>query len=238
MNHHIIIITNWHADSATTGAVLLTMPNIPLPLHRLNPRKVLGREAWGIMRKTCFKKAQYKCEVCGRHLTERSAQAHELYSYSYMTGTAIFVRCVCICDICHKGIHSGRSVTDYRKGIITKEELLYIIENVFRIVSEYNNSHKNQKPLRVYESFLRCLKDQGLCREVQLLIDKYEIEFYREEKNHFVRWGDWRLYFGNSAYKPIYATKAAWMAVEGVRNMAQTLLASDSPKLLMEAQND
>ena len=205
-------VFSWYTNESTTGAKLLTMPNIPRPLSELNPRNMLGKDCWNKMRKECFKKARYKCEACGKILTSRGIQSHELYSYCYLTGTASFIRCVCLCEKCHKGIHSGHTVSEYKRGNISKNELLDIMEHVFKIIYEYNSSQLNQKTLLVYKSFLSCLHIPELQGETLALIKKYGIEFYCEDRNLTAHWSEWHLSFGGSVFPPIHKTKKSWLS--------------------------
>lgn len=76
----IIKVTKWECPSET-GIPLITMPNIPKPLHALPPRNIMGKTAWDRARKLCYFKADYKCEICGcepskgqLHCLERGSQ--------------------------------------------------------------------------------------------------------------------------------------------------------------------
>lgn len=206
-------VDSWYTDENISGAKILTMPNIPRPLHGRNPRTIMGSAGWDAMRTSCYKKAKYTCEACGKKLLH--PQAHELYSISYVEGTQKFIRCVCLCDLCHKGVHSGHAVTDYLNGKITKEELFDIVENVFRLVSEHNELNKNSKPLKVYAAFLRCLKIPELRDDVSALIEEYNIEFYKERISRSASWSDWHLVFGNALFGPLYKTYSDWFNSRG-----------------------
>lgn len=77
---NVIKVTKWECPSET-GIPLITMPNIPKPLHALPPRNVMGKTAWDRARKLCYFKADYKCEICGceppkgqLHCLERGSQ--------------------------------------------------------------------------------------------------------------------------------------------------------------------
>lgn len=202
-------VSSWYTDANNTGAVLLTMPNIPRPLHELCPRNIMGEKAWEQYRLNCINHAKYVCEICGKQLTY-GAQSHELYTYSYLTGTAVFQRCVCLCGTCHAGIHSGRSVTRFKNGEISKERLLEIIENAFRIVWEYNYQHSNQEPLRLYKSFRDCLKVPEIHDEVAALIQKYDIKFYKEDDQYAARWREWHLIYENATYSTKFKKYRDW----------------------------
>jgi len=202
VNKQIKKITKWEIPRDSTGALLLTMPNIPEPLYRLAPRNLYGEEAWKNIRQSCLKTARYKCEACGMQLWPREPQVHELYSYNYFEGIAIFQRCVCLCDTCHKGVHSGHTVSEYLRGNISKSRLLEIVENLFSIISDHNNSHKNIEPLRVYKSFMRCLNIPDLHNEFLALLEKYKIDFYAEDRRCMADQRTWQLLALGSTFLP------------------------------------
>ena len=215
-------VSSWYADANNTGAMLLTMPNIPRPLHTLCPRSIIGNKAWRCYRKECIKRAKYVCEVCGKKLTY-NARSHELYTYCYLTGTATFQRCVCLCNTCHAGIHSGHSITQFKHGEISKGRLLEIIENAFRIVWEYNCSHTNQEPLRLYKSFSDCLKVPEIHDEVAALIKKYDIKFYKEDSRYAARWCDWHLIYGNATYTTKFKKYEDWDKAMNIKREARPI---------------
>ena len=100
---------------------LLLHPNIPKPLHKCNPRTVLGQDWWDEQRQFAYSKANYHCEACGIH--KRMAkyhdwlEAHEIYDINYSKGTATFVRLAALCHSCHNYIHSGRM-----KALVDKKQ--------------------------------------------------------------------------------------------------------------------
>ena len=195
------------------GAKILTMPNVPHPLHGLAPRTIMGKTTWDHVRKKCYFDAGYKCEACGKILGPGECQAHELYTYNYVAGTAKFERCVCLCKTCHVGgIHSGRALTMYKKGnpIMPKSKLLEGAENLFRVLHEYNMAHPNEEPLRAYATFVDYAKWPDLHDEMMELIEKYDIKFYSENPAFLAKWSDWKLTVGNKTYPTPYKDKAAW----------------------------
>lgn len=59
-------VDKWVAPSKDDDPVkVLSMPNVPKPLHLRPPRSVLGQSTWDRMRKRCYYDAGYKCEACG-----------------------------------------------------------------------------------------------------------------------------------------------------------------------------
>ena len=132
-------IKQWRCPEGT-GAPLITMPNVPRPLHGLPPRKLMGDTTWNRVRKRCYYDAGYKCEICGEEPPKGQLHAHELYTYDFAEGTGTFERCIAVCKKCHDFIHSGRLVTMFKNGnmLYPKSYLLTVVEKGFKIISEYN----------------------------------------------------------------------------------------------------
>lgn len=215
---------------AGTGVPLITMPNVPRPLHGLPPRKIMGDAMWTRVRKRCYFDAGYKCEICGVDPPKGQLHAHELYSYDYKEGTGKFERCIAICKQDHDFIHSGRLITMYKnKNVLyPKSYVLDVVEKGFKLIYEYNETHKNRKPLRAYATFLEYLKVPELAMEMSELISKYKIEFYSEPK-HVAKWADWKLLFGNKEYPTPYATQSDWVKAMEEASKKDTIRAIDDP---------
>lgn len=213
-DYDVVTVKNWQCPEGT-GVPLITMPNVPRPLHRLNPRNIMGQSTWNHVRKRCYFNAGYKCEVCGIDFAEIKPRyaAHELYSYDYMAGTGKFERCIAICQICHNAIHSGRLITMYKSGdqLYPKAYVLKVVEHCFSLVSKYNAEHRNQKPLRVYATFLEYLKVPELHDDMGRLIEEYGIQFYSEPKK-IAKWENWKLIIGNREHKTPYKNEGEWVA--------------------------
>lgn len=225
----------WVAPSRQDdGAKILTMPNVPQPLHGVNPRSIMGESTWNHVRKRCYYEAGYKCEACGRELGKGECQAHELYTYNYVTGTARFERCVCLCRTCHVGgIHSGRALTMYKRGnpIMPKTKILEGAENLFRVLYEYNLSHPKDSPLRAYSTFIDYAKWPDLHDEMEALIKKYDVKFYGENPWLAAKWGDWKLIVGNKTYPTPYKDQAEWAAAMEKNDMTnQNVAVPAKPK--------
>lgn len=91
---------------------LLFHPNIPKPLHGMNPRSILGRNWWDMMRFEAYKKNSYCCWACGIHKSNakyyRWLEGHEHYDINYSTGCVKLLEIVALCHSCHNYIHDGR----------------------------------------------------------------------------------------------------------------------------------
>jgi len=103
---------------------LLLHPNIPKPLHTVNPRSVLGRKWWDIHRQTSYADKDYHCHACGVHKEEAKfkkwLEGHEHYDINYKTGEVKFVKVVALCHSCHNYIHNGRMQALLEQGVITR----------------------------------------------------------------------------------------------------------------------
>lgn len=203
-------VDKWECPSET-GIPLITMPNIPKPLHGpgCQPRTIYGRTAWDVLRKKTYFDADYKCEICGCEPGKGKLHAHELYTIDYKEGTSRFERAIAICKKCHDAIHSGRLITMYKKGnpLYPKGYVLEVVENCFKLVHEYNE--KNESKIKLFDTYLEYLSVPSIASEMETLIDKYDIGFYSATR-HGARWGDWKLMIGEKEYKTPYADMAEW----------------------------
>jgi hypothetical protein len=90
---------------------LLLHPNIPMPLHGLAPRIILGESWWQQQKKLAKEKSDNRCLACG--VTPKQAkyhqwlETHEVYNM-YSNGTIEFKTCVALCHSCHSYIHDSR----------------------------------------------------------------------------------------------------------------------------------
>lgn len=211
MTYNTKIVTKWDCPGGT-GVPLITMPNVPKPLHLLPPRNIMGKAAWDKTRKRCYFDAGYKCEICGAEPAKGSVHAHELYSYDYTAGTGTFERCIAVCKDCHMAIHSGRLLTMYKHGnpLYPRSYVLRIAEHCFKLVAEYNATHGNKKPLRVYDTYLNYLKVPDIADAVAELIGKYGISFYAVDEKKAADWGEWRLVWNGKEYPGLFKNMQEW----------------------------
>lgn len=223
-------ISSWTAPEGG-GAPLLTMPNVPHPLHGLAPRTIIGTTEWNKMRKACYEEHEDTCEICGQKLSgSRKSDlplhnAHEVYDYDYETYTATFVRPVCICPRCHNFIHSGRAITCYQNHtpLWTKEAMLDLAEHGFKLISEWNKQHPDDEPLKVFEAVESWLEEPSLEGELKALVKQYGIDFYYVPRtDRKSDWKRWKLVYDGVEYYSPYKNQREWQRAMDKNNQQNT----------------
>ena len=201
-------VSEWECPT-DSGAPLITMPNIPKPLHGINPRMIMGEDNWDQLRMKCYIDSSYKCEICGKLLDDKTIQLHELYKVSRKEKYALFERFIPVCILCHNGIHSGRAISLYRNNntIFTKAYILTIADHCFSLISNYNK--QNNTDYRLFKTFLNYLYFPELEQDMRELISKYDIHFY-EWRGGLGKWTSWRLIYDGKEYFSPYENSDAW----------------------------
>lgn len=203
-----------HTPPKDNGIPVLGMPNVPSPLHGCAPRIIMGAAKWKLERVKCFMRADYKCEVCGRGLSIKEAECHELYKVDYKNLYSKFDHYVCICKDCHKACHSGRmlSLFTQKDRYNTKKRLLETAERTFKLVHQWNMEHIEQDPIKLCDTWVAWSEHPALRDAMLRLIDRYEIEFYRVPVESWLgdNWGKWYLEYEGKKYKTPYESMDDW----------------------------
>lgn len=228
--YDVKLVDGWLPPKGDDLRPLIAMPNIPRPLHGVNPRTLLGVSTWNHMRKACYAKANDTCEICGYKPDNlRHRHGHEVYEIDYANGTAKFVKVFCVCSMCHLAcIHTGRALTLWKKNnpLYPTSFLLQGAEHAFKIINEYNQDNPGAD-LRAYSTFLDYLKHDELKETMEKLIEQYHIKFYTEVED-MVEWGKWKLIIGDCEYPTPYADKEEWKATMEERE------AKDSARIMQK----
>ena len=175
---------------------ILTHPNIPKPLHGLNPRSILGKEWWDNVRFSAQKKSDYKCVVCGirkKDATPAWLEGHEHYEFNYDTGIIEVVEIVSLCHKCHNFIHSGRLYKEIG-GKKTKQEVKDILKHGFNILK--NNGLK---------CFGNTLEIAKIINVDTMWLDETHLRF-----NNNLKWGDFKLLLNNTLYDSKFGSYKEW----------------------------
>lgn len=143
-----------------------------------------------------------------------TGNCHELYDFDYGAKTATFVRTIGLCKTCHTGvIHSGRAITCYKNHVPlwTKDVMLDAAEHGMRLVYEWNQAHPDQEKLRMFATIKEWLNEPSLVRELEELIEKYQISFYDVPPTDTpADWGKWKLIFEDTEYYSPYKSIEEW----------------------------
>lgn len=168
---------------------ILGQANIPKPLHGINPRTIMGDDAWKKFRFDIVSKQPY-CSACGIHTP--SLDLHEDYDINYDKCTLTIRDYVPLCKKCHSFIHSGRLANLYAKQQISKDEIYAIMSHGVRICKE----HK----IKVFHGTYMLAAMVG--------VDVKDITSYAPKTR--CGWESWRLIYNNKRYKGL--TKLQWLA--------------------------
>ena len=170
---------------------ILLHPNIPKPLHGVNPRSIYGTNWWNRTRLATYKSTEFHCAACGVHKTEAKSrqwlEAHEVYEIDYLKGIAIFKEVVPLCNLCHNFIHDGRLTHLLEKRLIHHYKFVQVIQHgdaVLRRAGLERSSHQERE-----------LAVQAL-----------------EASGKLAKWSKWRLSLDGKLYEPIYKSYAEWVA--------------------------
>jgi len=198
---------------------ILQHPNIPKPLHGLNPRTLLGQSWWDKQRQRAYLKHMYHCHACGIHKDEalyrQYLEAHEYYDIDYARGRMQLTDIVALCYACHNFIHSGRLYVLLLKGEIPPDRFILIMERGFAnlMAADLRYHHHSINVAIQAESYFDML---GI--EVS-----WDMVFFSPENmpntlvpgahnpdEGNVPWGDWRLVIDGKEYAPLWKTFSDW----------------------------
>jgi hypothetical protein len=184
---------------------ILTHPNIPKPLHGVNPRLIMGQTKWDVIRKEVFRSSDYHCVACGVHESnakkKQQLEAHEYYNIDYNEGRVEIVSIEPLCLYCHTFIHSGLLSISVTKKWRTQQVAVEILEHGFKILSD--------NKLQAFPFTLQLAKKFGA--------KTYKVKPYEPATSKIVQWGDWRLVWDGKEYSPKFATYEEWLSYHAFR---------------------
>lgn len=176
---------------------ILMHPNIPKPLHEVNPRNIMGQAAWDIIRKKAYASTSYHCIACGVHqsnaLGHQWLEAHEFYDIDYQAGTVTIKEIVPLCHYCHNFIHSGRLSMIVGKEK-TQDEVFAIIDHGFKVLSENN--------LSAFYFTIHLAHELG--------VDTRGVVASEAPHGETPPWEEWRLIWAGKEYPPKYKSYEEW----------------------------
>lgn len=176
---------------------ILSMPNIPKPLHGLNPRSIMGKEMWDKCRQEIYASTNYHCAACDIHKSNAKGpkwlEAHELFSIDYRTGVAKLMEIAPLCHFCHSFIHSGLLRIKARNKEVTSNHVRDVMMHGVDI-------------LRIGE----CKMFSGTAELCDLVnVDRSGVEISPLPRG-MAEWGKWRMCWNGVEYKGKFKTMNDW----------------------------
>jgi hypothetical protein len=113
---------------------------VPKSSFYSNMRKVLSKDAWDLLRKSVYRKANYRCEVCG---AKGRMNCHEIWKYDDGRGVQILRGYECLCDWCHHVRHIGFASILASKGKLDYEKVVKHFCKVNNCSTEAFRTHVN-----------------------------------------------------------------------------------------------
>ena len=185
-------------NNFTLKPEILSSPNIPKPLHGLNPRTIKGQGWWDITRQQAYQSTDYHCIACGVHKTEAKdkqwLEAHEDLHIDYKTGACEVRSIVPLCHYCHNFIHSGRLYVMTTKGQISMDKAIEILQHGIEIL-KINN-------LRIYTGTNDIAEEFGLIKLLK------EIPIFTPPIG--VKWDKWHLVLDGKEYYSKFKDMNEW----------------------------
>lgn len=175
---------------------LLSLPNLPKPLHGIAPRTIKGQAWWNKIREEAYQSTDYHCLACGVSKEEAKGhkwlEAHEVWETDYKKGITKVIDIVPLCHYCHNFIHSGRlsKILGQEKS---EKEVKEILEHGFKILSH--------NKLQCFPGTLELAENIGA--------KTYKVTAYEHPKTK-VKWENWKLIFEGKEYKSQFKDINEW----------------------------
>lgn len=139
---------------------VLTQPILPLSLHGINPRSIMGDYQWKKVKAKYRDKANHHCMICDRyvpHVRGDWLECHEHYTVIPKTitiknGEKVDVleyqldRFLSICHECHMYIHQGFLAIQVDEGTVTEDYFKVVIEKGDKLLQEHDMKKVHQRP--------------------------------------------------------------------------------------------
>lgn len=87
----------------------LTIELVPTTCWYSNVRSEVSTAEWDYLRRGCYSRARWVCEVCGGQGPKWPVECHEVWRYFDTTHVQKLVRLIALCPACHEVKHIGRA---------------------------------------------------------------------------------------------------------------------------------
>ena len=134
---------------------------MPEECWRSNLRSVLPPNLWDIVRKDAYKRAGWRCTVCGR---QGRLEAHEKWSYDEENALQKLDDVVALCRECHEVKHISRTSLFGRE----KEAMAHFMK-----VNGVSQTEYHEALQEMNEEYLRRNKIEGWVTDISWLKDRF-----------------------------------------------------------------
>ena len=204
---------------------LLTHPNVPKPLHQVNPRSIRGKTWWDKVRRETYAVHGDHCFACGVHKSRAKGnrkwlEAHERYDIDAEAGRVYFRGLVALCPWCHQFIHSGRLFALYQKGEVSKDFAWGVLTHGMNLLDRCNKERGTDlKPFWFTLVFAYMLSgNRSIEDALDIVRKKVDIT-----DGPAAPWEEWRLILDDgSEHGPKFETYESWLEEFGA-DVSQTI---------------
>lgn len=140
----------------------LSFELVPEECWHANLRSMLSKEQWDLIRKDAYRRAGYKCRICGRGNTR--LEAHEKWSYDERKGLQKLEDVLALCKDCHQVKHISRAQLIGRGNDAMEH---------FMRVNECTQSDFHAELGRANEEYIRRNKIENWVTDISWLKDKF-----------------------------------------------------------------
>jgi hypothetical protein len=117
-----------------------------------NLRSRFTKDQWDILRKDCYRKAGYICEICTGNGKDQGfnwpVECHEVWDFS-KKGVQKLVRLIALCPMCHKCQHPGLAqIQGFYERVLehySRVNQISLIESVKDYVKAFKEWEKRNK---------------------------------------------------------------------------------------------
>ncbi|OGM09469.1 HNH endonuclease [Candidatus Woesebacteria bacterium RBG_13_34_9] len=125
----------------------LTIELVPASTWDNNLRNLLKSQMWEYIRKSVYKKCNYKCVICKN---KTGLHAHEIWKYDDKNHIQKLVNIFALCSKCHSIKHLGFAGLQISKGKVNYENLVKHFMQVNNCSREIFEKHQ-KKALKKFE---------------------------------------------------------------------------------------
>jgi hypothetical protein len=142
---------------------------VPKSSHYQNMRKVLSKDAWDLLRRSIYRKYNYRCGVCN---AKGRMNCHEIWEYDDTRGVQTLKGYEALCDMCHHVRHIGYASVLASQGKLDYEKVVQHFCKVNKCKREKFDEHVN--------------KAYKIGKERSALKWRVDMISYHQNKNDFI----------------------------------------------------